>query len=339
MVHFIRSVFLVILVGSAGQISAQGNNCAVYINEATAKYNNGQISQSLATAKKCKSNNHNDVFAKQRIMALCHLALNQNDSARKAALVIMELNPRYKPSVLRNPEEFIQLIESINIIPKVSLRLSLSVGANRSLLDVTGVYMINDQVKTYSGLGATQLSISGQYQLSRLFAIQTGVRVAPKRFDLNSKFNELNVDITESLTYGQMPLVLQFSPYTKGRVKPMLSIGGYGAYLLSATNSFNATSNISDDAYGLLNISSYERRNKWDYGLAAGAGLLVKLGEGQLVIEVDYFKSYTNITNTALRYSFPELLNPYYHLDDDVTISTINFNIGYQFFLNYKVLK
>ena len=73
-------------------------------------------------------------------------------------------------------------------------------------------------------------------------------------------------------------------------------------------------------------------------GIGTALGITFNLGEGQLFVEANYLHSLTNIVNEAARYQYPDLINTFYYLDDDISLSSISISLGYNLVLNYKVL-
>jgi hypothetical protein len=266
------------------------------------------------------------------------LGNGDNDLARLSVIEMLKLNPNYKPDIINDPSDLVALLTSVNIIPKFSLGLSLAFGSNTNLPEITNVYMLSNQTKTYTARTNTQISIAGSFQLNKHLSIVGMARLVPKAFDLNIAFEAWDINVSEQLNYLQVPLMLKVNPLYGKRIRPYLQAGAYTGFLLSTTNSFYANNSASDANYSLINLSSYNRRNNMEWGACMGAGVDMKLGNGILSVNSNYFRSMTNITNINTRYNHPEISFPFYYLDDDIRFHNFSISLGYALILNYKVL-
>ena len=78
-----------------------------------------------------------------------------------------------------------------------------------------------------------------------------------------------------------------------------------------------------------------KKRNRINYGLTFGAGLMFKLeGINYLTIDIRYNPGMTNVFDTNSRFIDDAEIIKYGKLDDDLRISTFSLNIGL-FFPSY----
>jgi hypothetical protein len=68
-----------------------------------------------------------------RLLAMAYLVNNDKENAQDAVAKMLNLNPTYRPSKLKDPVELIKLISGITVIPKFTLSLAVSAGTNTSL--------------------------------------------------------------------------------------------------------------------------------------------------------------------------------------------------------------
>ena len=115
-------------------------------------------------------------------------------------------------------------------------------------------------------------------------------------------------------------------------------MGGYLGYLLQASASFYSYDYSGSEEINLENIDAMGRRNRLDYGLIAGCGLLKAFSWGEIDLIGRYNYSMGNIADEDTRYDYPTLASEYYHLDDDLILSRLSVQVGVSFYLNHKVL-
>ncbi len=280
-----------------------------------------------------------DQWKTQRLLAMIYITDNRQDEARVAAENMLELNPKYKPNYLKDPTELVKLLNNITIIPKFSLGLAFSIGSNTTFPQVTKTYTIADYDKTYTSKSGFQFGLTTGYALTQTSAIESGLYITQKSYDLSYGLYNWNMEVNENLTYLELPLTFKYSPSQKRRLRLFIQGGAYVGYLLFSNNDFK-TSNITNGlTFEIANLNSKDRRNEFNFGIVTGLGLNYKLGEGNLFLQVNYYKSFSNITKETSRYNSNDLLFTYYYIDDDIILNNITFNIGYTFYMNYKIIR
>ena len=150
---------------------------------------------------------------------MAYLAKGDKVEAREFAFKMLDLNPGYSPDPLKDPLDFIKLLKSVDIIPRFSLGLNFSFGVNQTLLDIREVYMVANQDIVYRGGNSLQFGISSRFQLSKSLAIKGIAQVLPKIYEQNMRFDNWQIDVSETLTYLELPLMLSYTPFNKGRLK------------------------------------------------------------------------------------------------------------------------
>jgi hypothetical protein len=314
-------------------------NCSDKLEKAQLMYEKGQFGELIKLIEPCAtSSDRNEQWKTFRLLALAHLANNEHEKAREDARNLLKLNPTYKSNKLNDPSDLTKLLNSIPIIPKISLGLAFSIGTNSTIPKINDVYMITDQVKRYEGKNSFQFGISGQYQINKIFAIDATLMVSSKKYQMDYSFGNWALNMDESLTYVNLPLELRYYPKINSPIKPYVQLGGYLGYLVSAENNFYANYKPGDESYSLENISSLERRNRLDAGVVGALGANYKIGAGQLFVQASYFYSMRKAVNSQERYNNKQLVYSYYYIDDDFTLSNLAVGIGYSLFINYKVL-
>jgi hypothetical protein len=330
---------VLILIGINTKASAQ-DNCGGAVINAKTLYEQGKLREVIAELKPCltRSFDRTNLWQGYKLLALSYLALNDPDNARKSAEDMLEINPQYTPSRLKDPKDFIDLVNSITVIPKFSLGLSASFGVNNSFLEIGTPYSISDYTKTYITKPGLQFGALGGYNLNQYLDIGLGIYGSGKNYDIIYSTNGYDVTLNEKLWYLEVPLILKYT-FGRGRLRPYIEAGAYLGSLLSANSDFNSTYTATGDKLSDNNVSTDDRRNKINYGLIGGGGLTYKVGPGHFALDIRYCYGLTNIVNGANRYADENIYFKYYYLDDDLKISNSLISIGYVYYLNYKVMR
>jgi hypothetical protein len=320
-------------------VSAQ--DCSDKIIEAAALYDVGKFNEVIELISPCSETavDETERWKSLRLLAMAHLANNENDLAKKASIKFMEIDPGYKPSSLNDPSDFIKLLNEITVIPKLSVGCGISLGINQTLPTVSEAYLVSDQQKVYTGLNKLQIGVSTLYQFNKTYALHASFVVTGKAMELDHSMDNWSLQMNEKLTYLNLPITGRYTYDTKKRLKPFVQVGGYGGLLIFGNSSFFAEHKSSEQTYSLENVSSLDRRNKIDLGLTGGLGLSYTAKSGEFFLQGNYFRSFRNITNEDTRYKFNDLFYSYYYLDDNVTLHNYSVKVGYSYYLNYKVVK
>ena len=333
----------ILLVSLSGFAYGQ-EDCSDKLQKAETLYDQGQFSEVIQIAKSCLdyvqlSEGDNTIKWKSyRLLAMTYLATNDLLKAREAAFNMLELNPRYKPSNLKDPVELVKLIRGITIIPRFSFGLAIALGSNYTFPTVTRSFFVAQSDKKYTGLRSYQFGISTSYQVNAKLAVEISALASEKKYEITYPTSDWALKMEEKLTYLNFPVYLRYIPAMKTRIRPYVQAGGYMGALILTDNSFYATKK-GQESYSLEHIQSKERRNNIDAGVIGGLGAFYKLGDGHLSLQVNYFHSFQNITNADLRYAYNDLFYNYFYLDDDIKLSNLYFSIGYNVHLNYKVIR
>ncbi len=320
--------------------SAQ-ENCGGAIVNATALYEQGKLREAIDALVPCVTHSldRTNLWQGYKILALSYLALNDQKDARTAAENMLEQYPQYVPSLLKDPKDFIDLVNSITVIPKFSLGLAGAGGINNTYVDVTQQYNASDFNKNYTSKIGAQFGIVGGFNISRELSVGAELNASFKNYSINYSTNDFNITDNEHLSFLEVPLYVTYT-YGKGIIRPFVRLGAYGDYLLSASSDFSATYQPDKTSYSDNGVNSNNRRNSTNFGLLGGIGLNWKANPAlQVFVEFRYAYGLTNIVNDANRYSDQNLIFNYFYLDDDLKISNSLFTFGALLNLNYKVIR
>ena len=319
--------------------SSLAQDCEQNVEAAKVLYDYGQLEDVIDTLKGCKNSENESVrLNANRLLAKAYLELGQLDLARESAVIILEIDPLYKPSLINDSKEFVKLMESIPVIPKFSLGASVYTGFNRSIPDVKEVFSIAEQSsKSYTGENSFQMGISSNYRINKHFGIYIEALANSKKYGIDYAMGPIENRAEERLVYLQVPIGVHYSILTSNRVIPYIQLGAYAGYLLSSTSNYYSTHLENLEDFELTNVNSIDRRKRWDYGLQSSLGVYTNMWNGTVSLQCNYNYSFQIIAEPDVRYDYESLASDYFYLDDDVKLHSLSLQIGYQRILNYRI--
>jgi len=150
------------------------------------------------------------------------------------------------------------------------------------------------------------------YQFSDMFAIQPEAYYSMKGATDNFTVEDLSIDVTYSLDYFEVPLLLKLLiPIQGSSIKPAIFAG--------PSVGFKSTAKVKAEFEGESSEEDLENITSTDFGLVFGGGLGFPIGKNELGFDVRYIMGLATIDDTE---------DP-----DDVKNSVINFNIYFGFTL------
>lgn len=325
--------------------------CLEKLYYANILYEKGQIEEAIEIANKClsESNSKRDQWQACRLLAMAYMASNQQIKARKAAEQMLSLNPTYKPSELKDPAELRQLLKMVKVIPKFSMGLAATVGGSVTFNNIKATYNGADYTKSYSSKSNWLAGMVLGYNINERLSLNTGLIVVSKNFDIQYKLSATSVQswepdwevkIEEKLTYVDLPVFARITTKPKGKYRFFADAGGFAGRLINSQSNFDRNSIL--DSYRddkSENLSSELRRNKWEYGLLIGGGVLYSLKKLNLALNLNYYHSFSNVTQAENRYKNESLFYNYFYIDDDFSLSNLSISLSFIYNLNYKVIK
>lgn len=336
---FISLGFVMITVVQA---SAQ-ESCTEKLFKANNLYEKGQITEAIEIAKTCatSANTPTEQWQAYRLLAMAYLVSGSQKEARKAAEKMMELNPTYQPSTLKDPAELIRLLESVKIIPKFTMGMAANIGGVNTQPHATGTYNGANYIKNYSSQNSWQVGLMMGYTVNEIISIQSGLLATSKKYNINYSLENKTISVNERLTFLDVPLYARLSTLPIKKFRFFADAGAYIGKLGGAQSDFKISNDTLGETRSVNNLNAMDRKNKWEYGFLMGAGVLYKIGAVNVAFDVRYFLSAysNNITNTKSRYNNENLFYNYYYIDDDLRLNSLAVSISFLYSINYKVIK
>jgi len=179
--------------------------------------------------------------------------------------------------------------------------------AGLNLANLSGDDIENTDAKTSFAFGGFFC-----YQFSPMFAIQPEVYYTMKGATQKMDFDGETVDVTYSLDYIEIPLLVKFMiPIKDSKVKPAIFVGPHLG--------INTTAKVKAEFQGQSEEQDLEDVKSTEFGLQFGGGIGFPVGNGELGIDIRYILGLSTIDDSAE--------------EADVKNTVINFNLYYGFSL------
>ncbi|WBM75594.1 outer membrane beta-barrel protein [Saprospira grandis] len=198
------------------------------------------------------------------------------------------------------------------------------------------------------------LALEGNFALRSYRAIDSMFLSAGLQNPAQNTLQYSSLQFDERQYWIDIPLMLRYEHYFKRykKVIPYAYIGGAPNFLLSASV-VNIQRNTTRESDGGGAVVGGERsfviagsglsaetqageadrlslREGFNVSLLAGAGAKIRLGHDFVIIEARYNRFLMNSVNRENRYSNPELLYEYGHVDNDFRMDNYSLTIGFE---------
>lgn len=333
-------IFILIFIFSS-KLFAQ-ESCTEKLYKANNLYEKGQITEAIEIANSCANitNSKSEQWQAYRLLAMAYLVNNQTTEARKAAEKMLDLNPTYKPSYLKDPIELINLLKSVKIIPKFSIGMAATVGLNFTKPRITGIYNGTNAPKVYSTKNNWQAGIMLGYNFNEYTSLHSGLLATSKNYDINYKFENFgSVTVNEQMTYLDIPLFTRFTLKPVKGFRFFTDAGAFVGRFISGQSDFYRIVDENNNSISTQNLNSEARKRKWEYGVLGGIGSIYSFRKLNVALDCRYYRSFANITNKDNRYKNENLFYDYYYIDDDLKLDNLTISLSFIYHLNYRVVK
>lgn len=319
------------------QLNAQ--NCTEKIFVASKLLEAGKTQETIEMVYPCTqiSNQESSRWQACRLLVIAFQAQGKEDSARKYGEQMLELNPSYTVNPLKDPKSMEGLLSKIVVMPRYTFGLAVSAGSNITIPSVQQGYVVADYNKTYRGKNSSQFGTNLGFYFSPRWKMDLGLLATTKSFAIDYGFDKFRLKYSEKLTYLELPVTVKYILRPGQRLRFFGSMGFFSGRILFSDNSLESFNIESNEKFSLNNFSSMERRIKMNYGLFTGLGIYYKLRNGQFNFETNYYRNLRRVNNATTRYAYSDLVYNYYYADDDLVLHNLTMNVGYSFFLKYKI--
>ncbi|MCB9232704.1 MAG: PorT family protein [Bacteroidia bacterium] len=326
---------VMLFLGLSFYARAQETDCNRKVEMAETAFKAGDFENVVSLVEGCLSGNSISPELRFKIHHLLTKLYFYQDNlllARKHLHLMVQLDPGYLPELRGEPSDFVGFFHQFRT-SRLAFGVRLFGSINRANIyfqhGLNGVTNANGGEQDYSTYNPTanfgvallaEIPIRGRlWFVPELGYCQKSIRYEDRTFP-----NDLLV-YKENYNYFEAPLAFKVQLGPIRPITPTISFGG----VLSWLQSSNAT--LTKGTLRSQPISMLPQRRRLDYAPTIGLGAGLRLGSTRLLLEFRYRQGLRNLALKSARFSNPNLIFGYLHIDDDFSISMIEFSTAYTF--------
>jgi hypothetical protein len=324
----ILALFSIVCFLNVAWVKAQ-DDCSETLSKAQKLYDAGVIEQIPQLLIPCINSGFNseERLQAQKLIILAYLFDNNLKDADNTMYTFLKQNPEYE-AMASDPAEFVQLFQTYRNVPIASI--GLSIGTNYNLASPSDIYSINGESGTYTHSGFTyQAGIAYKQYLNKRFDVliepsySTNAYSFTNLLEYTSNFLQT---INENQSRVDVPLSLLYNIIYSGKFTTYLRAGAGVSYLISSSGTAKLTGfrNLSSPTINLLSF-----REPLQYMAIGGIGLTYNLRKSYIFLDLRYNRSFTNQVNTKKRLGTGDLHDLYLYTENDFSLHSVWFSIGY----------
>ena len=336
----LKTKVVLFLILIPAMLYGQGT-CKEKLYKANLLYESGQLNEAIELAKSCTdSETESERWQAWHLLSKAYLATGHKAEARSSAEIMLEINPTYKPSKVKDPAELVRLLNSIKVIPKFSLGLAATIGGSWTTPRVLKTFNGASYHKEYTTDQGFQSGLIIGYHMNEIISLHTGLAMTQKRYQIDYDLEGLAFNVKEQLNYLNAPAIARFSFEVRNKWRVFGDAGIYTGRLLSSYSHFERHFTETGLKEREKDLQSINRRNMWEYGSIFGAGIMLRFRQSEWTLDGRYYRAaFYNVTDTERRYRSEDLFYRYYYLDDDLRLNNFVLSLSFAYNLNYRVLK
>lgn len=335
----IVTLFIFALV--SGNLYPQ-NKCVVNLRIAEQEYEMGRIERVPLLLQPCLQTgiNAEDKVRAMRLMVLCYLYENKEDSAE----YMMEQLLRTQPGLSIDPQtedaRFVKLFKTYRT--EAVRGLGVTGGIMRSRPRILQQYGINPAPVPSTGRSVGNGIYMGVAFTQYLFPhleMYTELRFAREEVRFNEQPLEFaDVSYTETNDLLELPLMLTYFRGT-GQFRYFVEAGFTTSVMMRAwanpQRTYNNQGVVSHSDISGSQIQVYDQRRHLQLTPVLGIGFRRQFKRSYFFGKINYAPGLINHAKADSRYNNPDLLYEYYYVDDDFVVNRLSYSAGYVF-LFYK---
>jgi len=310
------------------------NRCIQLLRDAEKTYEAGRIDAIEGMLLPCIQKEGFSKFEKlqaYRLIILSKLFDNRDEEANAYFLELIKTDPEYQVNPVTDPSEFINLYNSYRTNPIYALGFKVGMNlAKPSSFVPYGVYDTEGNTGSYKSFFNLQFGFNADVYLNKKFSVGADLLLSFKKYQYKNTLLEYSeLTAKETQMWLELPVVLKYT-IGQGKLRAYLQAGGSVSMILASNMNIvrKDVNTQSNQAIG-PDINARDLRNTFNYALVGGGGIRYKAGYGYLVLDVKYMYGLNNISDVDNKYSNSELIYKYGYIDNNFTLNTLMFSVGY----------
>ncbi len=303
-------IFAMLLV-SGSVTFAQTERCTQDLEEAQLRYDEGRIQDVEELVLSCLDQGIYDKAQSVqalRLMILSNIFMEQGGKADTLMLRLLKKDHEFVPDPILDPTEFINLYNSYRTDPVFNIGVKF--GQNWSMTDVNNLHTVGQPgtTKEYKIINGLHVGLLFEWEFKPRWILYPEIDYSSRIYRRLEDYSGLisgetysNSDITETFTWIEVPVTVQFILVDKPLFKPYVFMGGSVSYLISSSYSGDLSfrDRKNNSQVKLSTVNSTEDRNRINANAIIGGGIKYKIGPGYVTAEVRVAYQITQLTIDA----------------------------------------
>jgi hypothetical protein len=307
----IRIGFVLILISlvsleARAQQAQEESACTQNLDAARTLFDDGRIHEIPVRLQSCLVSGFTDAEQTEalRLLVLTHIYLEEPTLANQRMLELLKHEHEFQPNPAVDPTEFVLLYQTFRTKP--IMNISLKVGTNIMFIQTTQVNGTNNLDLT-SDRGTNRLKFNFNAALGAEIPLNPKFMLAPE-FQFSIQTQEFQSDVlivddgssriqpgadgllvSRNFTWLKLPVMVQYF-YKPGKLNPYLSLGPSFDLLLGAKIPGDGNT-LDIDGLQQAELSTTDIKAEYrtfNFAIAAGAGIKLKVGEGFITADLRY---------------------------------------------------
>ncbi len=343
----ITFIILPLLFSFLFTLKAQ-KDCVSTLQEARKLYDLGMIDDIPKMLAPCMEEGFTRLqrIEAYKLLILVYLFDDEQFEAEKTMLEFLKKYPEYE-IMPNDPVEFVYLFESFRTTSVFSIGFSAGFNlSNPRIIEPYSMYDLSNTKLSNTSEAGYQVALGIGRYLSKRVLLNIEFSYAQNKYsfeDIHSIVTENGNSLTESASFEEQINKFSF-PVTAAfefKIKKMLyyiRTGGSADYIVNASGIPTLRSDEISSPGEKTDLLKY-RKSLYFNGII-GSGVRYKIPRGYLSIDMRYNIGINNIVKPEMRSSNAYLMSLFKYKDDDFSINSFTFSVGYYFsFYNPKKQK
>lgn len=342
-------LFLAVLVQVKGQSAAQ---CTRSLIEAELAFDQGRlltiVDGKIAQFQRCLNNG---VFSKEeqirayKLLTKTYIFLDREAEAEENLIMLLKVDKEHNLAK-DDPSELYFLYEKFKTEP--IFRIGARAGVNSSSPFILETFNTSNSEKRYNGETDLGLGIGFWFEVLLEKHLGNGIEVASgpqfqiANYKVQSSFSGARYNVQNRSTMLRLPVIGRYNygydkkdtDNNRAKIIPYAFLGASFDYLLSAD--YVNTDRVGGNPYTLpseddvASLSDRDQTRETNISLIAGLGVKYRVQKVHFfTIELRYNNSLFNYINSENRYKNDVVWTNVGFVEDDLTINTLAFSVGY----------
>ena len=332
---------MIVLVLSLFPIAAHAqDDCSKTLQEARNLYDLGMIDEIPKMLAPCMQEGFSrpQKIEAYKLLILAYLFDDDQFDAERTMTEFLKKYPEYE-IMPNDPVEFIHLFETYRTTSEFSFGLTVGLNlTNPRIIEPFSMFDLNKAELSNKTLSGYQIGVSAGRYVSKRMMVNMELLLAQHRYSFTDKdtITKLggNQQLNESYTYEEnlkkisLPVTVIYE-INDGKLLYFIRAGASVNYVLSVSGLPSGINNKQPIPGTNTDMKNY--RSTFYFNAIAGIGIHYKIPRGFLALDLRYNLGISNLVLSEKRYENTYLYSQFKYLDDDFSLQTFSFSVGYYF--------